>query len=151
MTSCELLSKILYLCSLKQRTTIRGRVSKSCELLSKILYLCSLKQLATIEFTNELSCELLSKILYLCSLKQHTNNKRGRMVSCELLSKILYLCSLKQHDMGNTKSFNNLDVVSEKKNPARKSGVFHCFAAFFRFKTAPTAGKACQRFSACSC
>jgi hypothetical protein len=49
---------------------------------------------------------------------------------------------LKQHDMCKTKSHNNLEVVSEKKNPAHLSWVFLCYDHFFRFKTAPVVGKA---------
>ena len=69
---------------------------------------------------------------------------------CELLAFILYLCSLKQHDMCKTKSHNNLEVVSEKKNPTLKSGIFLCHDQFFRFKIVPIAGKACLPSSACS-
>ncbi len=71
--SCELLSKNLYLCSLKQLTCNADLWSWGCELLSKNLYLCSLKQLSTIKKLQTCCCELLSKNLYLCSLKQHVD------------------------------------------------------------------------------
>jgi hypothetical protein len=58
---------------------------------------------------------------------------------------------LKQHDMGNTKSYNILEVVSEKKNPVPSSGIFLCSDQFSRFKTAPVVGMVCLRFWACSC
>ena len=90
-----------------------------------------------------ISCELLAFILYLCSLKQHNLYKPEYLKSCELLAFILYLCSLKQHDMCKTKSHNNLEVVSEKKNPAHLSWIFLCYDHFFRFKTTPIVGKAC--------
>ena len=96
-------------------------------------------------------CELLAFILYLCSLKQPVIRRERIKKSCELLAFILYLCSLKQHDMCKTKSHNNLEVVSEKKNPTRKSGIFLCYDQFFRFKTAPIADMACQPPLACSC
>ncbi len=67
---CELLAFILYLCSLKQRTSLAVLTIDSCELLAFILYLCSLKQLHQVNQTLHLSCELLAFILYLCSLKQ---------------------------------------------------------------------------------
>ena len=89
------------------------------------------------------SCELLAFILYLCSLKQPSSDFIFLISCCELLAFILYLCSLKQHDMGKTKSHNNLDVVSEKKNPAHLSWIFLCYDHFFRFKTTPIVGKAC--------
>ena len=72
-------------------------------------------------------------------------------IRCELLAFILYLCSLKQHDMCKAKSHNNLEVVSEKKNPAHLSWIFLCYDYFSRFKIVPIAGKACLPSSACSC
>ena len=90
-----------------------------------------------------ISCELLAFILYLCSLKQHMVISSEPMSGCELLAFILYLRSLKQHDMDKTKSISNLEVVSEKKNPARLSWIFLCYDHFFRFKTAPIAGMVC--------
>ena len=123
----------------------------SCELLAFILYLCSLKQRSNSLPHTGHSCELLAFILYLCSLKQLRGAGLHQGMGCELLAFILYLCSLKQHDMGKTKSYNNLEVVSEKKNPTRKSGIFHCYDQFFQFKTAPIAGKACLPSSVCSC
>ena len=80
------------------------------------------------------SCELLAFILYLCSLKQRLDGMDNTPLGCELLAFILYLCSLKQHDMYKTKSYNNLEVVSEKKNPALSSGIFLCFDRFFQFQ-----------------
>ena len=69
---------------------------EGCELLSKNLYLCSLKQ-PSLENPDTLpGCELLSKNLYLCSLKQQWFDGEGNFLGCELLSKNLYLCSLKQ-------------------------------------------------------
>ena len=41
-----------------------------CELLSKVLYLCTLSQHYKHSLTHWFSCELLSKVLYLCTLSQ---------------------------------------------------------------------------------
>ena len=122
-----------------------------CELLAFILYLCSLKQQYTSKDKELAGCELLAFILYLCSLKQLKRMNITQQQRCELLAFILYLCSLKQHEMGKTKSHNNLEVVSEKKNPARKSGIFLCYGPFSRFKTVPIADTEYPPTSACSC
>jgi hypothetical protein len=50
---------------------------------------------------------------------------------------------LKQPDMDNSKSYSHLEVVSEMKNPALSSGVFHYYDQFSQFKTTPTVGKVC--------
>ena len=89
------------------------------------------------------SCELLAFILYLCSLKQPYHDRPTYKERCELLAFILYLCSLKQHDMYKTKSHSNLEIVSEKKNPAHLSWIFLCYDHFSRFKITPIAGKEC--------
>ncbi len=139
--SCELLSKNLYLCSLKQprwnRQPCKGWLWIAFKKLVSLLFEttptacvsphtgvvnCFQKTCIFALWNNQAACkpsatcrcELLSKNLYLCSLKQPLSSRPPAPACCELLSKNLYLCSLKQPWQGKRPMAAELWIAFKK-------------------------------------